>query len=114
MKLKKDIQKLFKKFGYKIAKFSPKTCASARCKQILDKYKIDTLIDIGANAGQFAIDLRSNLGYSAYKNRIISFEPLSSAFKLLSARAELDPNWDVFNAAIGDTDESREINIDGN
>ena len=74
MKLKKDIQELLKKFGYNLAKFSPNNYAPARCKQILDKYKIDTVIDIGANAGQFAIDLRSNLGYSAYKNRIISFE----------------------------------------
>jgi FkbM family methyltransferase len=114
MKLKKDIHNLFKKFGYKIAKFSPNNYAPARCKQILDKYRIDTVIDIGANTGQFATELRSALGYSPYKNRIISFEPLSSAFKLLKERAELDPKWDVFNAALGDTDENTEINIAGN
>ncbi len=114
MKLKKDIQELFKKFGFNLAKFTPNNYGPARSKQILDKYGIDTVIDIGANAGQFAIELRSDLGYSPYKNRIISFEPLSTAFKSLLTHAALDPNWEVFNAAIGDSDESREINIAGN
>lgn len=74
-------------------------------------YNIDTVLDIGANSGQFMQQLRGDLGYT---NRIISFEPLSSAFELLKANAERDPNCEVFNIALGDTDERREINIAGN
>jgi FkbM family methyltransferase len=76
----------------------------------LGSYNIDTVLDIGANFGGFAQLLRKDLGYA---HRIISFEPLSSAFELLKANAKRDPNWEVLNLALGDTEEKREINIAG-
>jgi len=39
---------------------------------------------------------------------------LSTAFGLLTVNAKDDPAWEVYNCAIGDTEEKREINIAGN
>jgi FkbM family methyltransferase len=55
--------------------------------------------------------LKGDIGYT---HRILSFEPLSTAFKLLKANAEDDPAWEVYNFAIGDAEEKREINISKN
>lgn len=45
----------------------------------------------------------------------MSFEPLSEAFELLSARAERDAGWRVHQrGAIGDYDGEIEINVSGN
>jgi FkbM family methyltransferase len=74
------------------------------------KYKIDTLLDIGANAGQYASSMRE-LGYA---HKIISFEPLSSAYGKLKRKAKGDDNWFVNNHALGDKDGKAVINVSGN
>jgi len=80
-------------------------------KQMLESFDIDTVLDVGANSGQFARALRREAGYTG---RIISFEPLSAAYELLKENAEGDPAWEVFNLAIGDIEGKREMNIAGN
>jgi len=59
--------------------------------------EITTVVDIGANAGQYGLLLR-RLGYT---NRIISYEPLPEAFARLSATARADPSWAVSQKAVG-------------
>ena len=107
----RSIRKLLWKLGYDITKFRPASHPMARRKQLLESYAIDTVLDIGANTGQFARQLRDYLGYAG---RILSFEPLSTAFRALKAGAEGDPAWQVFNFALGDAAEKREINVAGN
>ena len=111
MRIKHEIRKLLWKTGYDLTRFTPTSHPLARRKQILEFYNIDVVLDIGANAGQYAQALRGDIGYA---HRIVSFEPSSAAFKLLRANAKGDPAWEVFNYAIGDTDEKREINIASN
>ncbi len=111
MGIKHQLRTLLWKTGYDITRFVPTSHPIARRRRFLENYHIDTVLDVGANTGQFASELRRDLGYN---NRIISFEPLSSAFKLLQAHAAGDAAWQVCNHALGDTDESREINIAGN
>jgi len=74
-------------------------------------YDINIFLDIGANTGDFANQIRNVFGYT---KKIISFEPLSSAFRLLKVKTDKDPNWDAFNFALGNTEEKRQINIAGN
>ena len=111
MSLKHELRKFLWKAGYDISRFTPASHPLARRRQILKSYDIDTVLDIGANSGQFAQQLRGDIGYS---NRILSFEPLSTAFDLLKQNASNDPAWEVYNCAIGDADEKREINIANN
>lgn len=111
MSIKHELRKFLWRVGYDISRFTPRSHPLARRKQILDSYNIDTVLDIGANSGKFAQQLRDDLSYA---NRIISFEPLSSAFEILKTNAKGDPNWEAFNFALGDTEEKQKINIAGN
>ena len=77
--------------------------------QIINDCKINTLLDIGANIGQYAIKMR-NLGYT---NKVISFEPLNGAFEILKKSAQGDKNWIVNNYGLGDEDTIGVINISG-
>ena len=70
-----------------------------------------TILDIGANAGQFALNLRE-LGWGG---RIASFEPLSDVHTILARHAQDDPLWLVPPAmALGACDEERAINVSQN
>lgn len=77
----------------------------------INSCQIANVIDVGANAGQFARVLRTKL---AYQGRIISIEPLPDAFARLQARAAADERWSVLNVALGDSDTTLPINISGN
>jgi FkbM family methyltransferase len=71
----------------------------------------DLVLDVGANSGQFALEL-FNAGFTG---RIISFEPLSSAHAALSEAAQYNPKWEVApRCALGATVGSAVINIAGN
>jgi FkbM family methyltransferase len=111
MKIKHELLRLFQRLGYDISRFKPNSHPLARRKKLFEFYNIDAVIDIGANIGQFAQQLRRRVGY---KNIIFSFEPLSKAFRLLKENSKKDPNWKVFNFALGDTEEKMEINIANN
>jgi FkbM family methyltransferase len=111
MNFKHELRKILWKSGYDLVKISPQTHMFARKKKIFSVYKIDTVIDIGANAGQFAQHVRREVGFEGL---ILSFEPLSTAFKLLNANADNDCFWKVFNYALGDVEGKHEINIAAN
>ena len=111
MSLKHSIRRLIRKTGYDITRYNTESHPIAQMRQFLHSNNIDTVLDIGANSGQFAEFIRKGLGYT---NTIISFEPLSSAFSVLKAKADKDPCWDAFNIALGNSEEFSEINISSN
>ena len=77
---------------------------------LLSKYEIDILFDVGANNGQYGRQILS----MGWKNPIISFEPLSSACKKLYSNSRPYPNWQFENLALGATDGEATINISSN
>lgn len=83
---------------------------STRLVRTLRWLDVDTVIDGGANAGQFAMTLRS----SGFTGRIHSIEPLSSAYSQLASSARNDPLWSVERGALSDREDVVEINIAGN
>jgi FkbM family methyltransferase len=72
---------------------------------------IDVVLDVGANAGQFAQHLRRDLDF---EGRICSFEPLSVPFRRLQVRAAEDPDWQAFNFGLGDIEGRTTINVAAN
>ena len=80
---------------------------SLRTKTILEDYAVNLVLDVGANEGQFALNLR-NLGY---EGKIMSFEPLSTVFQILSRRAVKDPNWNTYNLALGKQSGKQKIQV---
>lgn len=81
-----------------------------RLVAMIHHFNIDTVIDGGANVGQFGLMLRKG----GFTGRIFSAEPLSSAFEQLAAAARLDPLWTAERLALSDSDGSIEMNISAN
>jgi len=76
----------------------------------MNSLRIDRVLDVGANQGQYAEDIRT-LGYSG---TIHSFEPVTSAFAELSQRAEFDPLWQATRSALGREKGVAQINVAAN
>jgi hypothetical protein len=69
-----------------------------RRRRLTEHCRIDTVPDIPANSGRFAIEL----GGLGYRGRIVSFEPLGEAFAQLQKSALRDAAWRTLNLALGD------------
>ncbi len=63
----------------------------------IESRKIGSVIDAGANVGQFGESLRAG----GYRGRIISFEPTASAFQILAKKAAEDGNWEAHHCGLG-------------
>lgn len=77
---------------------------------LMADHGVNLVLDVGANEGQFALELR---GFG-YHGRIVSFEPIASAFVKLSERAARDPLWTCEQIALGHCDGQSEINVSAN
>ncbi len=76
---------------------------------LLNLYQVDTIFDIGANAGMSGGYFR-NLGFTG---KIVSFEPVSTYYRQLEQAAAGDPLWLTENMAVGDQNGEQEINVSG-
>lgn len=108
---KSSLRCLVRATGYDIVKWHAIPPAAAARRRLLDSFGINVVLDVGANAGQFAMSLRDSLGY---RGRIISFEPLPDAFAQLQRRAAEDPAWEARNVAIGDVDGRLPLHVSRN
>ena len=104
-------KRLLRSIGYKAQRLTPFADLQEYKRWLIERGAIDLVIDVGANMGQFARELREELGY---RGRIVSFEPLHSAFAVLSGHARGDECWDVMNCALGERSGRTEINVSGN
>jgi FkbM family methyltransferase len=109
--LKKTIKKLARSLGVDLKRYNVQTSEAAKMQRLLAYHNIDLVFDVGANIGQYAKLLRE-LGYSG---RIVSFEPLSSAYSQLKAVSKKEPLWEIApQTAIGNQEGEIVINIAGN
>jgi FkbM family methyltransferase len=76
-------------------------------KQLLAKLEIDCVLDVGANDGQFARNLRA----IGYRGRIISFEPVPEVFARLRRAFENDPAWSGHPIALGNETGTMQMKI---
>ena len=95
-------------FGLRLNRAPP--WSDRRRMRLIQRKNIATVIDVGANVGQYAAQLRK-LGYAGW---IHSYEPLPEAFARLQARARPDPKWRVFQLAVGDSADPVTLHIAGN
>src|SRR6218665_1969794 len=104
-------KKIFQNFGILIRKYNPATSEELRRTRLFEHYNIDLVFDIGANKGQYATGIMD----AGYRNKIVSFEPLTSAYSVISAASRKYPNWTIAQrCAIGSKNEEIEINISAN
>ena len=74
---------------------------------ILGQYRVNLVIDVGANRGQYAKRLRR----AGYRGRIASFEPVPEVFDRLSEAAAGDPRWSVYPFALGSQDGETSMHV---
>src|SRR6266542_708311 len=74
---------------------TPEGSKTTRRLSMLRHHGVNTVLDVGANTGQYALALRR----AGYEQAIFSFEPLSDAFGQLERKSRSDPNWRVFHCA---------------
>ena len=77
---------------------------------IMRRYGINLVLDVGANKGQYARDLIRR----GYRGRIVSFEPLPSAFDKLRLNRWAFSRWQVEQFALGAESTTATFNISAN
>lgn len=63
----------------------------------IESRRIDLVIDVGANVGQFGESLRAQ----GFRGRIVSVEPTAAAFQELARKAAADGNWQAHHCGLG-------------
>lgn len=110
MTWKQKIARGFRAFGYDLTRYEPNRHPTARLMRLMETYRTSLVLDVGANRGQYAAELRSN----GYGGKIVSFEPLESAYTELSNAAAKDPLWLTERCALGAAFGKNVINVAGN
>ena len=106
---KGTIKRLLRNVGYTASRYDPRRDSDAVRQRLLESASINTVLDVGANSGQYGEQLRRR----GYQGEIVSFEPLSSVFVQLQKRAAGDALWHTERCALGDREEVSSINISG-
>lgn len=109
--LNKYIKEILRKSGIDAKRYSVAQNAGARLIKTIETFEIDTVIDIGANTGQFAEELRKE----KYLGNIFSFEPLEYAHNILKQKAKSDNKWMIIErCALSDSTGVDTINVSKN
>jgi FkbM family methyltransferase len=110
-KTKKVVRGSLRRLGVDLVWWKPQSSPEAALVKMLSQHRIDTVLDVGANEGQYALLLRE-LGF---RGRIISFEPLATAYQGLQLSAAKDPLWTIApRMAIGYRDGQISLNVASN
>jgi len=109
--IKNKLKKMLNAAGIEAHRFNPGSSKLARLMASLRTHEIDLVIDVGANEGQFARELRAG----GYSGTIVSIEPMSVAHQRLSLASKGDAAWQVHpRCALGANAGEIELNIAGN
>jgi FkbM family methyltransferase len=95
--------------GLDISRF-PGDHPTLQVVHLLRHHGITRVLDVGANDGGYATELRR----FGYPGKIVSFEPLSEPFLLLERRARRDPGWMTLPYALGAESATVTMNVAAN
>ena len=77
---------------------------------VIKLYGIDTIFDIGANIGQFGLEMRR----VGFKGKIYSYEPVTESFNYLEKRVRRDDRWTCIKFGLGSQSDELQIGISNN
>jgi FkbM family methyltransferase len=104
------VRRTIQRLGLDVLSYHHTRHPIARRLKLFEDRRIDTVLDVGANGGQYGTFLR-RIGFGG---RIISFEPLKDAYRSLQQTASGDPSWQTRNVAIGEGERTATINVSKN
>ena len=100
------MKRLLRLLGVDIVRYPSRT--HSPLAQFLKDHKIRTVIDVGANVGQYALRLRQLEGFGG---QIVSIEPDPTSFDVLSRRASRDSRWTALRTALGDRKSTATLHV---
>jgi FkbM family methyltransferase len=95
-----------RKNTFQIHRALHKQMTTEHVADLLRAYRVNCVLDVGANKGQYARSLRK----AGYHGHIVSFEPVQAIAEELAAVAASDENWSVQYCALGREDTTRVMN----
>jgi FkbM family methyltransferase len=102
--MKKLVNKILRKLNYEIKPLHNGFSINNNL-QWFKNYNFDTIFDIGANEGQFALFTQKIFPFA----NIFSFEPLSDCFRKIEEISFINKKIKSFNYGLGEKDEELEI-----
>lgn len=108
--LKRGARNLVRRLGYEVVPtaFLEHHAFARHLDTLFRELRIDCVLDVGANRGQYRDFLRDRVGFDGW---IISFEPVPGAVALLRDRAATDPRWLIQGYALGSEEGRQPINV---
>jgi FkbM family methyltransferase len=100
------LRRFLRRFGVDMIRY-PHDLPEDRSARLIRHHQVSIVLDVGAGSGQYVRELR-DLGY---RGRIVSFEPLASAYRGLAAKAAGRPDWTVVHSAVGDAGGTVTLNV---
>ena len=102
----RTLGKVLKPYGYELYKTRDTSLGAkdaqdemaVHLKQLFAALEIDTVLDVGANYGQYYEFLRNRVEFTGH---IHSFEPIPELGAKLVERSASDPKWHVNPCALG-------------
>jgi FkbM family methyltransferase len=103
--LRDRFNRVARRMGYEVRQYTPLRSLAAAREELLAK--VDVVLDVGANSGQYGEMLRE-LGFAG---RLVSLEPVAEAYAELERRAAADDAWEAVPVAASDVDGEITLNV---
>jgi FkbM family methyltransferase len=103
--LRDRFNRVARRMGYEVRQYTPLRSLAAAREELLAK--VDVVLDVGANSGQYGEMLRE-LGFAG---RLVSLEPVAEAYAELERRAAADDAWEAVRVAASDVDGEITLNV---
>src|ERR1700690_268886 len=108
--IEKSIKKTFHLLQLDIRRHNLYHSDEILLQTIIGNFDIKTVIDVGANEGQYAESLIEH----GFKGAIYSLEPIPSVFEVLKKKSVKHAQWSVFNLGVGSRKGELIINVSQN
>ncbi|MFQ5972054.1 MAG: FkbM family methyltransferase [Alphaproteobacteria bacterium] len=101
-------RRICRRLGFDVGRYPGFAEHWPRLVAMLERHGITLVLDVGANAGQYATALIHN----GYRGRIVSYEPTQAAHAAAVRAAAAHPDWRVAErAAVGERPGEVEVNV---
>ncbi len=113
MDIKYGLKRLLRCMGFDLVRgeTAGRQMLAPHLSRLFSQYGISCVLDVGANTGQYKKYLRDKVGY---KGLVLSFEPIAENFEILKQKSQNDPNWEVYDFALGAVGATKVLNITAN
>ncbi len=106
-RLKRRLHQTLQRFGFDVVPYDGRYFHRKKRIEIMRHGEVGIVVDVGANEGQFAQDIRGD----GWRGRIVSVEPLPNAYAALATKATRDPLWTTVNVAAGAGKAAATLNV---